>query len=248
MKPLLIDTPFLRLQSYIAMVLIGFAIGLSISIVRAKRRKFPTAHIIKISLLLFFCGFVGARLFYLLAHLSEQNNLWGSGLSFYGGFALAALAFAAYARLNQLPISNVSDILAPAVPITIAISRVGCLLAGCCFGKPTSSCLGISFPEDSVPWLILGPQKVHPTQVYSSLSLFMISGLLFILEKSTRSSGHLMLYFVILYSGKRFIIDFLRYYAQDELLGQLSLSQVMSILLFLAASIYLSIIRRARIG
>ncbi len=76
----------------------------------------------------------------------------------------------------------------------------------------------------------IGAQKIHPTQLYSVLSLLTLFAVLLILERYMKFPGQLFLFAVILYGVHRFLIDFLRYYTPDERMGALATSQVVSIL------------------
>ena len=77
-------------------------------------------------------------------------------------------------------------IIAPAC-ITLAhgLGRVGCFLAGCCYGKETTSILGVTFPKGSTAYFLYGPNhNVLPTQLFEAIFLFILFIILFFMKKN----------------------------------------------------------------
>lgn len=241
MKPILFTINSVPISSYGFMVAIAFIVALFIAIARAKKRYISAYVIFDISLYMLISGFIGARAFYILQHISyyesidEVLQIGAGGFTFYGGFILASLVFIIYVRLNKLPAGKIADALTPPLALGIGISRFGCFLSGCCFGKPTSLPFGVSFPENSLPWIEFEIQKVHPTQIYSLISLIVIFFILLFAEKHIIFSGQLFTLFILLYSSQRFYIDFFRYYPQEQFINHLTESQLISIVLVISA-------------
>ncbi|NLV44469.1 MAG: prolipoprotein diacylglyceryl transferase [Candidatus Hydrogenedentes bacterium] len=93
----------------------------------------------------FLGAIMGARLFYLVQFdrpLCQLFFLTGSGLVFYGGFIGGLLAVLVYARIFALPLRPLLDLAAPFVALGEAITRIGCLCNGCCWGGLQHACLG----------------------------------------------------------------------------------------------------------
>lgn len=234
MKPILFTIDSVSIPSYSFLVAIAFFIALFIAIQRAKIYYISTYIILDMSIYLLISGFIGARIFYILQHINYYksiNEIFTGGFTFYGGFILAGLVFIIYIYSNKLQAGKFADIIAPPLALAIGISRIGCFLAGCCFGKPTSLPFGVSFPINSLPWIEFGSQRLHPTQIYSAVSLITIFFILLYLEKYVVFSGQLFMSFILLYSIQRFCIDFLRYYPQEQFFGYLTESQFVSIML-----------------
>ena len=212
---------------------------------RAKKEGIPSQIIFDLGLLILVSAVVGAHIFHVLQHPRSYGSLldivgiWQgglSGLAFYGGFIMALVVGSIYLRWRKLPIADVTDILAPPMMLGVGIGRVGCFLAGCCFGRSTSLPWGVTFPENSLATLELGRmEKVHPTQLYSSISLLSMFAILLILRRHIKIRGLLFLLSILMYSIHRFFIDFLRYYTPDERMGSLATSQVVSIIAAVAA-------------
>jgi phosphatidylglycerol:prolipoprotein diacylglycerol transferase len=80
---------------------------------------------------------------------------------------------------------------------------MGCFFAGCCYGKPTNSILGISFPSTN-------SVTVHPTQLYEVISILIIMSLLFVIRKNKKFDGHVFFSYVILYAIARSVLELFR--------------------------------------
>jgi len=233
----------LPIQSYGIMVAIGFLLAVYVAIRRAKKRDIPSQFIFNLSLYVLISGFVGARIFNILQHirsydsLSDALRIWEGGLTYYGGFVFASLVGFLYLRSKKLPIVEVLDVIAPSLALVEGIGRIGCFLAGCCYGKPTDLPCGVTFPENSLTRILTDSQKVHPTQLYSTVILFGIFIILIVLQRFMKFSGQLFLSYLIMYSIYRFSVDFFRYYSPEEHIGILVSSQATSLVIGLIALI-----------
>jgi len=238
MRPTLFTIGSLPIRSYEVMVAIGFLIALYFAVRRARKKNIPFRFMLDLGLCVLISGFIGARIYYILQHIRSYDSLadifsriWEGGLTYYGGLVLASLVGFIYLRSRRLPIVGMMDIAAPSLALGEGISRIGCFLAGCCFGKPTDLPWGVTFPKNSLTGILTDSQKVHPTQIYSSIILFSIFIILIVLQRHTKFSGQLFLIYLVMYSIYRFFIDFLRYYTPEEHLGILAYSQVTSLVL-----------------
>ena len=223
MRPTLFAIPLpvigsLPIRGYGLMVALGFLVAIYVAAQRARKEGIPPQTIFDLGLYILISALVGARIYHLIQKPSLYSSyldllkVWEGGLTYYGGFILAFIVTILYLRWKKLSIGKVSDILATSAMLGVGIGRIGCFLAGCCFGKPTSLPWGVSFPENSLAWYEIGAQKIHPTQIYSSINLFTIFIILIFLRRYIRFPGQLFLSCVFLYSVHRFFIDFLRYY------------------------------------
>lgn len=167
-----------------------------------------------------------------LFKVGERGTLVFRGATFYGG-VLSAIAIwcvlllfkrrrklTLYARLNDL---------APGVALGHFFGRIGCFLAGCCYGRPTDSVLGVIFPAGSPPFEAFGATPVHPTQLYEAAALLAIFAILMIWGGKNRFPLYCMLY-----GAARFVIEFFRADDRGSFFGiALSPAQVISIALIL---------------
>lgn len=190
------------------------------------------------------CAIVGARALHLLHDWHHYHNvtdllsLWQGGLSFLGGL-LGVLIFAPlFLKYNAIKILPFLDLLALYAPIPLAIGRIGCLLAGCCCGIPTTAPWGITFTNQCTQGQLCVP--LHPTQLYSAIALFVIFLILYyIVQSRSPQPGKLFCIFLMLVSIERFVVDFYR--SDRELMmsaGSLMISvhQTIAIALFITAT------------
>jgi phosphatidylglycerol:prolipoprotein diacylglycerol transferase len=139
---------------------------------------------------------------------------------------------------------------------------MGCLMAGCCFGKPWESPFALSFPGNSpasewqarhelLPSVFAPSLPVHPTQIYESLFSFAIAFvILFYLHERKKHDGQLFVMFVVAYAAMRFLVEFFRSDDRGDFLG-LSTSQWLGLLLIGGALVlnrYLGHRRDLRMG
>jgi phosphatidylglycerol:prolipoprotein diacylglycerol transferase len=169
-------------------------------------------------------------------------RFYAGGLTYYGGFVAASVAAFYLLRADKFPFWKAADMAGMVVPLGLGFGRMGCLLAGCCFGKPWASGMAIRFPGNSpaseaefkaglLPSMSTESLEVHPTQLYESGASFAIAALLILyLHGKKRYDGQVFLAFVGLYSIVRFIIEFVRADDRGGLLG-LSTSQLVGLLL-----------------
>jgi len=167
-------------------------------------------------------------------------DVTAGGFAFYGGFIAAALFAVYYIRQQKWSVARVCDMAGWAITLGLAWGRMGCFLAGCCFGSRTSSILGVSFPAGSAAsrhqWkegmlhsYHLESLSVHPTQIYESVAAMLIAAIAyFIIRPRKRFDGQVFVVAMIMYAVARFMIEFIRRDDRGGLMG-LSTSQLVAI-------------------
>jgi phosphatidylglycerol---prolipoprotein diacylglyceryl transferase len=160
-------------------------------------------------------------------------QIWGGGLTFYGGFFAAALAAWWLFRRDRFPFWKGLDMGGMMVPIGLGLGRLGCVLVGCCFGKACDRSWALAFPSHSPAseWqfrqhLLESPYEVslpvHPTQLYESFAALAIAAVcILFVQGRKRYDGQVFVVFVVLYALGRFVIEFWR---SDDRGGFASLS------------------------
>jgi phosphatidylglycerol:prolipoprotein diacylglycerol transferase len=175
-------------------------------------------------------------------------KFWAGGLTYYGGFLGASAGAWFLLKRDRFPFWKAADMAGFAVPLGLSFGRMGCLLAGCCFGVRTDVPWGLSFPPRSpasesewkqhlLPSMNLPSLHVHPTQVYESAACLAISALcMLVVHPRKRYDGQVFASFVALYAAARFFLEFLR---DDDRGGfaHLSTSQLLGIALVVAAGV-----------
>lgn len=184
-------------------------------------------------------------------------KFWYGGLTYYGGLGLAIVAGLIYVRKRRMPTWEVGDLAGFAIPGGLVFGRVGCFLAGCCFGKVTDSVLGVAFPRGSPAFdhhVELGliarsaseSLPVWPTQLFEAAACLAIAVFTRWLLTRRRFAGQVFFTSMMLYAVARFLIEFLRDDPRGDYFG-LATSQWLSIPLFaFGAFMYLVSWRKVR--
>jgi phosphatidylglycerol:prolipoprotein diacylglycerol transferase len=179
--------------------------GLSISFERAADLFFYTL----------LAAIIGSRILFVLINfdLFRKNpfrilNLWEGGLVFYGGFILAVGVAIGYMRWHRLPILKLFDLISPLIGLGLFFGRIGCFLAGCCYGKETSLPWGVTFTDPNSLARLNVP--LHPTQLYDAFNGLFIFLFLSWLYKRKAFDGQIISLFILLYSIFRFFIEMVR--------------------------------------
>ncbi len=213
------------IKSYGLMLSLSFMAGIFLSIHRGKRYGIAANTIIDLVFSVLVSSIIGVRLFYVLTHLEDYSVwyrvffVWDGGLTLYGGIILSTLTVWWMVRRQRLPFLQVADVLAPGVALGIGITRIGCFLSGCCYGKPTDSPWAVCFPAGSPATHHFGESCVHPSQLYGSAGGFLIVAILLLWERRPAPAGATFGRFLILYGLARFLIDFSRYYEPQQMMA-----------------------------
>ena len=190
---------------------------------------------------------LGGRLGYVLfyqpgfyfSHPLEILKVWQGGMSFHGGFLGVLAAMLLFARKHKLSFFQISDFVAPLVPLGLASGRIGNFINGELWGRVTDphAFWAMGFPhaqnedlmivaQDPQRWLPIWSQYQmlprHPSQLYEFLlegiALFVV---LWVFSKKTRPLGQVSSLFLLGYGTFRFIAEFAR--EPDDFLGLLAM-------------------------
>ncbi len=219
-------------------------VALFIALKRADKLGMKRDFIYDLIIVVVVSAIVGSRIFYVIFHLEEfRGNLleivnpfagpggFGiAGLSMMGGVFLVVVAVAIYALIKKINFPRLADVIAPTFLLGAGITRIGCFLNGCCFGKPTSCACGINFPDGAASSFLQHYISTHPheeiagllpTQLYASAAGFLLFLLVLWLEKWRDFDGYTSWLVLGLYSIDRFVVDQFRIYEANQILGHL---------------------------
>jgi len=244
MCPILFRLGGMTVYAYGSFLALGFVIGGILILWKARREGISSDRVIEIFCLTIFSALVGARGLDVLVNLPfyredpfRMFRLWEGGMTFFGGLLLAAGVAVGYMKWYRLPTWKIADLFAPSIALGLFFARIGCFMAGCCYGKQTSLPWSVTFTNPlSLARLHI---PLHPTQVYEAggslfLFLFLIG-----MEKRKSYDGQIFWLFLLFYSILRFLIEFIRDDPRGFLFGTfLSTSQAIGILLAIL-SIYM---------
>lgn len=222
------------IHGYGLMIAIGVLAALFIGEARAKKRNMNSDVLYTMTLLCVLFGFFCAKLLFLLIEFKSliqdpKRLLSANGFVVYGGIIGGVFIAYVYCRIKKLVFIDYFDIVLPSVAVAQGFGRVGCFLAGCCYGRQTDAWYGIAFKNSG-----FAPNgvKLIPTQLISAVGMFIIAGILFWYARKERPRGKTGALYMILYSIGRFLVEFLRNDHRGEI-GPLSTSQFISIFILL---------------
>jgi phosphatidylglycerol:prolipoprotein diacylglycerol transferase len=241
MYPRLFELGPVTVYTYGVLLAAAYLLGLKLAMVRAQARGLDQTRVLDLGIYIIISALVGAKLLLLVVDfrtfLNEPRELLTlarSGGVFYGGLILAVLVALWYIRRVGLPLWTTCDVFAPGIALGHVIGRLGCLLAGCCFGRAAPGLpWAITFHSEFAQQNVGTPlgQPLHPTQLYEAGAEFLILGVLLMTERRGRPfPGRTFWLYMLLYAVSRFIIEMFRGDIRGTVLG-FSTSQFISLVL-----------------
>ena len=252
MYPILFEIGGFPVYTYGVLLAAAYLLGLQFALVRARARNLDANRVMDLGIWIIISALIGAKLLLLVVEFDtfrrdpgELVTLMRSGGVFYGGLIAAVIVAVWYLRRHRLPVWTVSDAFAPGIALGHVIGRLGCFLAGCCYGRQTDVPWGVTFTSDLARANVGTPLgiQLHPTQLYEAGAELIILILLLIFERRGRPfPGRTFWGYMLVYGVTRFVIEFYRGDARG-MVGMFSTSQFVSLLL-----VPLSIVMLLRLG
>lgn len=242
----------LTIHTYGLAVALGFIAAFALTFRLARSYSMSHREVMDMGFLAVVWGIIGSRLLFVLinpsyywAHPLDIFMAWEGGLVFSGGILAAGLAMFLYSRDKGIPFGRIGDLWAPGVALGQAVGRIGCFMAGCCFGKPLEGPLAVVFtdPRSLAPLNIF----LHPTQLYAAFTGFLITGILYLLHKRKKFEGQVFLWFLILHSTGRLLVERFRADQRGTVPGaEMSVTQLIALVLLMASVAALLVITSKR--
>jgi phosphatidylglycerol:prolipoprotein diacylglycerol transferase len=253
MHPILFEIGDWPVYSYGVMLAAAYLVALQMAVVRARRRGIDGTRVMDLGIYLIIAALVGAKLMLIVVDFDyfrtqprELLSLVRAGGVFYGGL-LAALGVAiVLVRRYQLRIWTTADLFAPGIALGHVIGRLGCLMAGCCYGTPTNVPWAITFTNPLAASNVGTPLGVplHPTQLYDAGAELMIMVILLATERRGRPfEGRTFWLYMLLYGISRYVVEMFRGDERGTMFG-VSTSQFVSLLVVPLAVFMLVRLRR----
>lgn len=237
MYPILFSIGQLHIYGYGFMIAVGVAAALFVASKRAPKLNLDPEVILNIALLAVVFGLLGAKLLFCIVEFPSFIAdpvgilLSGNGFVVYGGLISGIAAGVIYCRIKGYNFLKYFDIVMPSIAIAQGFGRIGCFLAGCCYGRETDSPIGVVF---SISELAPNGVKLVPTQLISSAGDFAIAIILILLAKRIKTDGNVGIMYLALYCVGRFVIEFYRADFRGSV-GPFSTSQLISIFVAIIA-------------
>ena len=233
---------------YAVLIATGFVVGIWMAARYGERVGYDRDLILDLCWWILVAGLVGARVLFIVvnwdqyyypcvdfehfnalypaASITEPDctrllRFWNGGLVFLGGVLGAILVIIWFMRRERLPMLPMADVLIPSLAIGQFFGRLGCLAAGCCWGKPADLSWGIEFPARSMAFhqhlqqglLASGAThslSLHPTQLYDAMVGIVLFGVLTWIRQRKRYHGQVFVWWLFLYPLARSTIELFR--------------------------------------
>lgn len=237
-----------EIQTYSVMAVIGFVLTAVLALNLGKRRNIPTEKSLMVTFVSVFGIFLGGHFLFALTNLQNIVKLissgnfsfstlmpYISGMVFYGGLFGAVVAVFLYTAKNKdVKRSDVFDVFAVSVPFFHIFGRIGCFLAGCCYG--VESDFGITtYLNTSATHYGVSRFPVALVEAFINLLIFILIVSFF---KRNKLKGKLVFIYLIIYAPARFALEFFRGDIIRGFIFGLSTSQFISLLIISFICIY----------
>ncbi|MEW5899879.1 MAG: prolipoprotein diacylglyceryl transferase, partial [Acidobacteriota bacterium] len=206
MIPVLFRLGPLTIHTYGLLMAVGVAFALWFVYAQAKRRGLDASAIVDAGFYIILISLLGAKLILLLGNFSyyrqypgELLSLARSGGVFQGGLAFGVLFALWYFRRRRLPTWKVSDLAGPALALGHGFGRIGCFMAGCCYGREYKGALGVTFHSEYAHELTGVPlsQPVYPVQLFEAMLNFANFLILFVILRKKSFEGQVFSLYIV---------------------------------------------------
>ena len=230
-------------STYGLLVAIAFVVALSLAGRLARKAGLKQEDVLNLGMYCAIAGIAGAKLL-MLTHIGSFSEIFTmetlrAGGDFFGGLILALIVAAVYMRRKHLPLLPTADVYAPGLALGHGIGRLGCFAAGCCYGVRTNLPWAVTFTSPDTNGAPLHV-PIHPTQIYEALAEFAIFAVLLWRIRKPHANGAIISLYLVLYGTARFLVEFVRYHEQGNLLGgPLDTSQYIALVLIALGAAFL---------
>lgn len=253
MYPILFELGGFTVYTYGVLLAAAYLLGLQFALMRARKRGLDPSRVMDLGILVIVAALVGAKALLLIVDFDVYWNRPGELLTlvrsagvFYGGLILAVTAALWYLRRHRMPMWTVTDVFAPGIAFGHVVGRLGCLFAGCCFGRRTDVPWAVVFRHPAAAENVGTPLNVplHPTQLYEAGAELLILAFLLLFEKRGRAfPGRTFWSYMLVYGVSRFVIEFYRGDSRG-MIGMFSTSQFVSLLIVPLSIVMLFVLSR----
>jgi len=236
MKNELLQIGPVTVYGYGLMIFLGVIAAYSVGEYRAKKQGLSADELFWLTISCLVGGIVGAKLLFYIVEMKAiiQNPKIlldiTHGFVVYGGIIGGIGVGYLFCKVRKLPFLRYFDLVMPSIALAQAFGRIGCMFAGCCYGRETDSWFHIIYEESG-----FAPNGVAliPTQPIMAALNFVHFVLLVLLAKRVKSEGQVAGLYLVFYSVGRFFLEFLRNDPRGSV-TMLSTSQFISLFILAA--------------
>lgn len=236
MKNDLLTIGSFTVHGYGLMIAIGVIAAYMMAEYRAKKKNMDPDNVLSLVIWALVSGYIGSKLLFIITILPDVfkdpsilKNIW-QGWVVYGGIIGGVIGIMIMCRVKKLDFWQYIDLTAPSMALAQGFGRIGCLLAGCCYGRPATSAFAITFHSSA-----FAPNNIAlvPTQIISSGLDFANAFVLLWLDRKKKCDGQIMALYLMFYSTGRFVLEYFRGDLERGSVGVLSTSQFISVFTFI---------------
>lgn len=219
MRPILFSFGKIEIPAFFFMIMIASLVAAFVAVRFAKKEGLSEVAILDMAIIAVIGSMIGARVFHVLVEAPSYYwedpirvfYFWQGGFVSLGALIFTVTGWVIYLRIKKYNILRYLDIGALIGPVVIFFVRMGCLLTGCCYGKPTTLPWGLKFTNPASTAFHYHPgELLQPTQIYNMLNACVMFIVLYLVYKHRKFYGQIGALFFIYYGVTRFFIEFLR--------------------------------------
>lgn len=245
LNPIIFHVGHFVLRWYAVILITAMSVGIWLTAREAERKGFKKDDVYGVAIWIILAGIIGARLFHVLDHWSDDYAanpiralyIWEGGLAIWGALIGGLVAGAIICWRSKWPFLRLLDAAAPGLVLAQAIGRIACVITGDAMGKPTTGPFGFAYtsPNALVPKLGV---YYTPMPVYEIVVNLLIFAIIWQLRNRNWQDGKLFLVYLILYSIERFFLAFTSSYR--ILAFGLTQSQIVAAVAFIVGLVVLA--------
>jgi phosphatidylglycerol:prolipoprotein diacylglycerol transferase len=219
MHPILLDLGFFQLPTYGVLLATGVVAALWTLRLRGEKAGMDGTRLVDFALWLVIWALIGAKALLVIVelprYLDDPASLLGvvrAGGVFLGGFIAAVITAVVLLRRYKLPALATFDVISPSLALGHSIGRIGCLMAGCCWGASCDLPWAVTYTDPVAAERLGTPlhQALHPFPLYSALFNVALYVLLAALYRRNPAPGRVFGTYLVLYGTGRFLLEWTR--------------------------------------
>lgn len=255
MRPVLFNIFGTGVPAFFFLIMVAALVATFVAVRFAKQEGLQEVALLDMAIVAVVASIIGSRLFHIIVEAPGYYwespirvfYFWQGGFVSLGAFISSIAGWIIYLRYRKLNVARYLDIGALVAPIIIFFVRVGCLLTGCCYGKPTDSWFSIVFTDSGSTAYHYHPNvPLYATQPLNMLNAIVMFCVLYFVYKKRRFFGQVGAVFLIYYSITRFFIEFLRGDVDRGVYfnGIVSTGQITMLVAFVAGIVMYTILKK----
>lgn len=257
MRPFLFKIGETGVPSFFFMIMVASLAAAFIAVRFAKKEGLSEVAVLDMAIIIVVGSIIGSRLFHIFIEAPGYYwekpirvfYFWQGGFVSLGAFTISILGCIIYLKFRKLDVARYLDIAALVTPVIIFFVRVGCLLNGCCYGKPTDFFIHLTFTNPaSTAYQYYPNVPLHATELYNMINGAIMFGVLYLVYKRRQFFGQVGAVFLIYYAATRFFVEFLRGDVDRGVYfgGAISTGQIVMVISLIAGVIMYWVLGRRR--